>query len=362
MKVLTVVGARPQFIKAAVVSRELRRRDGVQEILLHTGQHFDANMSDVFFRELDIPVPNYQLDIHGGGHGEMTGRMLAGIECALIQELPDMVLVYGDTNSTLAGALASVKMKIPVAHVEAGLRSFNRAMPEEINRVLTDHAADLLFTPTSVATRHLLSEGIKPENIHQVGDVMFDAAIFYSSKAKQESDVVNRFGLSRKGYILATLHRAENTDDPARLMAILNNLNAAATTLPVILPLHPRTRQAIEKLNGISLNPSICIIEPVGYLDMVMLEENARVIVTDSGGVQKEAYFHRVPCITVRDETEWTELVECGWNRIVGVDAEKFSSSLAEAMTGSPPEWKPDLYGSGKSAGRIVDILLSYVK
>ena len=359
MRILTVVGARPQFIKAAVVSRELRRRSDAKEILLHTGQHFDDNMSDVFFRELDIPKPDYQLDIHGGGHGEMTGRMLAGIESVLIQERPNMVLVYGDTNSTLAGALASVKMRIPVAHVEAGLRSFNRAMPEEINRVLTDHAADILFSPTSTATRHLLNEGIAPANIHQVGDVMFDAAIFYSNKAKQESDVIDRLGLSRRGYILTTLHRAENTDNPDRLIAILNNLNAAAMVLPVILPLHPRTRQAMEKLNGISLNPLIHVIEPVGYLDMVMLEENARVIVTDSGGVQKEAYFHRVPCLTVRDETEWTELVECGWNKIVGVDAEKFSRSLAQAMAGNPPEWRSDLYGSGQSAGLIIDILFS---
>lgn len=362
MKILTVVGARPQFIKAAVVSRELRRRGDAKEILLHTGQHFDDNMSDVFFRELDIPRPDHQLDIHGCGHGEMTGRMLAGIERVLIQELPDMVLVYGDTNSTLAGALASVKMKIPVAHVEAGLRSFNRAMPEEINRVLTDHAADILFTPTSVATGHLLKEGISPENIHQVGDVMFDAAIFYANKAKQKGDIVERLGLSERGYILTTLHRAENTDDPGRLMAILNNLNAAAMQLPVVLPLHPRTRLAIEKLNGVSLDPMIRIIEPVGYLDMVMLEQNARVIVTDSGGVQKEAYFHRVPCLTVRDETEWTELVECGWNKIVGMDAEKFSSALALAMTGSPPEWRSDLYGSGQSAARIVDLLFSFAK
>lgn len=358
-KILTVVGARPQFIKAAVVSRELRRRDGVREILLHTGQHFDANMSDVFFRELDIPEPDYQLDIHGGGHGAMTGRMLAGIEDVLVRERPDMVLVYGDTNSTLAGALASVKMKIPVAHVEAGLRSFNRAMPEEINRVLTDHAADILFTPTSVATRHLLNEGIAQENIHQVGDVMFDAAIFYARKARQESDALDRLRLSRHGYILATLHRAENTDDPARLAAILNNLNVAAGMLPVILPLHPRTRQAIGKLEGFSLDPAVHIIDPVGYLDMVMLEENARVIVTDSGGVQKEAYFHRVPCITVRDETEWTELVECGWNSIVGADAGKFSHALAVALSGNSPEWQPDLYGSGQSAVRIADILLS---
>lgn len=353
------MGARPQFIKAAVVSREIRQRGDMKEILLHTGQHFDANMSDVFFRELDIPKPDYHLNIHGGGHGEMTGKMLAGIEQILTQERPDMVLVYGDTNSTLAGALASAKMKIPVAHVEAGLRSFNRAMPEEINRVLTDHVADILFTPTSVATRQLLNEGIDPANIHQVGDVMFDAAIFYSSNAIQKSDVVGRLGLSRKGYILATLHRAENTDVPDRLSALLHNLNEAAMMLPVILPLHPRTRQAIEKLGGIRLNPSIRIIEPVGYLDMVMLEENARVIVTDSGGVQKEAYFHRVPCLTVRDETEWVELVECGWNKIVGTDATKFFHELQLALNDEPPEWREDLYGSGQSARLIVQALLA---
>jgi UDP-GlcNAc3NAcA epimerase len=357
-KILTVVGARPQFIKAAVVSRELRSRNEATEILLHTGQHFDANMSDVFFEELDIPRPDHQLGIHGGSHGEMTGRMLIAIEKILLQERPDMVLVYGDTNSTLAGALASAKLKIPLAHVEAGLRSFNRAMPEELNRVLTDHTADILFSPTNLATGNLLHEGIAPERIHQVGDVMFDAAMFYSQKAEQNSEVIDRLGLSRRGYFLATQHRAENTDNPERLKAIIDSLNEASAIMPVVLPLHPRTREAIAKLDGVRISPNLRIIEPVGYLDMVMLEKHARIIVTDSGGVQKEAYFHHVPCITTRDETEWAELVECGWNQIVGVDKNKFSTALRHAMDGKPPEWLPELYGSGHSAGKIVDILL----
>lgn len=357
-KILTVVGARPQFIKAAVVSRELRSRKGAKEILLHTGQHFDANMSDVFFEELDIPRPDHQLDIHGGSHGEMTGRMLIEIEKILLQERPDMVLVYGDTNSTLAGALASAKMSIPLAHVEAGLRSFNRAMPEELNRILTDHAANILFSPTNLATGNLLREGISPACIHQVGDVMFDAAIFYSGKAEQKSDAIDRLGLSPRGYFLATLHRAENTDNPERLRSVIDSLNAASALMPVVLPLHPRTREAIAKLDDIALAPSLRITEPVGYLDMVMLEKHARIIVTDSGGVQKEAYFHHVPCITTREETEWAELVECGWNQIVGVDRKKFSDALKCAMDGKQPEWQSELYGSGRSAGKIVDILL----
>ncbi len=358
-KIVTVVGARPQFIKAATVSRALRSQAGCQEVLLHTGQHFDANMSEIFFHELEIPKPDYHLGIHGGGHGEMTGRMLAEIERVLCKEEPDIVLVYGDTNSTLAGALAGVKLQIKVAHVEAGLRSFNRVMPEEINRVLTDHAANLLFSPTRAATENLLREGISSSKIHEVGDVMFDAALFYTEKAEHQSQILARRGLSPREYILATLHRAENTDNPERLRMLLNNLNNAASILPVVLPLHPRTKSAIEQMAAIELSPALRITEPLGYLDMMSLEKNARAIVTDSGGVQKEAYFHRVPCVTMRDETEWVELVKCGWNKVVGIDGALFMKAIQSALNEEQPAWKADLYGSGQSAHLIAQVLLT---
>lgn len=358
-KIVTVVGARPQFIKAATVSRALREQAGCREVLLHTGQHFDANMSEVFFNELGIPRPDYHLGIHGGSHGEMTGRMLAEIERVLHMEQPDIVLVYGDTNSTLAGALAGAKMRIKVAHVEAGLRSFNRGMPEEINRILTDHAADLLFTPTRLATENLLREGIPSTKIHQVGDVMLDAALFYTEKAMHKSQVLAQHALHPKEYILATLHRAENTDDPERLVKLLDNLNGAASILPVVLPLHPRTRAALLQISTVKLSPNLRILEPVGYLDMMVLEKNSRAILTDSGGVQKEAYFHRVPCITMRDETEWVELVECGWNKVVGTDHGLFAQALESALNDEQPAWKEDLYGAGQSARLISQVLLA---
>jgi UDP-GlcNAc3NAcA epimerase len=317
MRVVSIVGARPQFIKAAVVSRALRALPGVVERLVHTGQHYDANMSAVFFDELAIPAPDCDLGIGSGPHGAQTGRMLAAIEDVLVADPPDWVLVYGDTNSTLAGALAAAKLHVRVAHVEAGLRSFNGRMPEEINRVLTDHASELLFAPTATAVQHLLSEGIPAARVHLVGDVMLDAARFYAERAARHSRVLERVGVEPKRYVLATVHRAENTDDPARLVALFDGLSLVTDEMPVVAPLHPRTRAALARAGALDrLCGRLVLIDPVGYLDMVMLEQLAAVIATDSGGVQKEAFFYEVPCVTLRAETEWVELVELGWARL----------------------------------------------
>jgi UDP-GlcNAc3NAcA epimerase len=363
MKLVTVVGARPQFIKAAVVSRVIREWnaqgscEAIDEIIIHTGQHFDPNMSDVFFREMDIPHPQHHLGLGGGGHGEMTGRMLEGIERVLLSERPDWVLVYGDTNSTLAGALAAVKLHIPVAHVEAGLRSFNRRMPEEINRVLTDHAADLLFVPTEVAERNLLKEGIAPSLLERVGDVMYDAMLFYRGIAAKTSDVLQSLGLSPRGFILATIHRAENTDDPARLAGVMDGLRDLSAELPVILPLHPRTRKALHQ-DGLlrETESEVRIIEPVGYIDMVMLESAAALIATDSGGVQKEAYFNGVPCLTLRDETEWVELIHAGANVLVGANRATIAKRGRAAL--ARPVANTLLYGDGRAGQAIITRLM----
>jgi len=350
MKILTILGARPQFIKAAAVSHAVARSDQITELLLHTGQHFDANMSDVFFDELEIPRPAHHLGIGGGSHGQNTGRMIETIERVLMAERPEWVLVYGDTDSTLAGALAAVKLHIPVAHVEAGLRSFNRRMPEEINRVLTDHAASLLFAPTEVAVRHLADEGIHGEKVQLVGDVMYDAALFYGAKAERVSDVLGRLDLVPQGYVLATIHRAENTDDPRRLGAIFEGF--AASGEAIVLPLHPRTCARLASY-GMELPANVRVVDPVGYLDMVMLEKNACLIATDSGGVQKEAFFYRVPCITLRDETEWVELVEAGWNRLAPpIDTGTVLSALHASIGTIGQEVAP--YGEGDAAERIV--------
>lgn len=357
MKVLTVVGARPQFIKAAAVSRVLRATPGVREVIVHTGQHYDGNMSRVFFEELEIPEPDYHLGVGSGTHGAQTGRMLEAIEQVLLEERPDWVLVYGDTNSTLAGVLAAVKLHIPTAHVEAGLRSFNRRMPEEINRVLTDHASDLLFAPTEVAVQNLRQEGIPDERIHLVGDVMYDAALYYGAKAKRVSRILDQLGLEPKGYVLATVHRAENTDDPVRFRAIMSGLVEVAREIPVVLPLHPRTRGALEREGMFrDVRAFLHLVPPVGYLDMVMLEQNARLIATDSGGVQKEAFFYRVPCVTMRDETEWVELVESGWNYLAPPKSAAAVSRAVFARMGAVGE-EVDLYGGGEAAQRIVAVL-----
>jgi UDP-GlcNAc3NAcA epimerase len=359
-QIVTIVGARPQFVKAAVVSRVIDEWNAanpdapVNEMLVHTGQHYDRNMSQVFFDELDIREPAVNLEIGSGRHGEMTARMLSSIEDLLIREQPDWVLVYGDTNSTLAGALAAAKLHIPIAHVEAGLRSFNRRMPEEINRVLVDHVAAVLFCPTETAVRNLRREGIV-EGVENVGDVMLDASLYYRQVARQKSDILNRLGLAEGGYALATCHRAENTNDPVRLRRILQALAEVSRAMPVILPLHPRTRSTVADRSMESLLSGITVIEPVPFIDMIRLEESARVIVTDSGGVQKEAYFFKVPCVTLRDETEWVETVETGWNRVVGADHERI---VAGALEACPQAQWPPLYGDGKAGAKILQRLL----
>jgi UDP-GlcNAc3NAcA epimerase len=354
VKIITVIGARPQFIKAAVVSHAFAQKSGVQEILLHTGQHFDNNMSNVFFEELGIPKPAYNLGIGGGLHGAMTGAQLAGIEKILIQEKPDWVMVYGDTNSTLAGALAAVKLHIPVAHVEAGLRSFNRSMPEEINRVVTDHISTTLYAPTIAAMQHLAQEGISLGQCHLVGDVMYDAALFFGERAQQFSCIQQKMGVSSKNYILVTIHRAENTDNLQRLQVILSALELIAQTIPVVWPIHPRTNSKLREQPQMRslLGNNVHVIDPVGYLDMVMLEKNAAVIVTDSGGVQKEAFFSGVPCVTLRDETEWVELVEAGWNILVSpTQIEQVSEKVLNSIGSKGQPIDP--YGDGSAAMRI---------
>ena len=353
MKLVTVVGARPQFVKAATVSRALEGHAGITEVLVHTGQHYDANMSGVFFSQLGIPAPRHWLGIGSGSHGDQTGRMLAAIEAVLVAERPDCVLVYGDTNSTLAGALAAAKLHIPVAHVEAGLRSFNRAMPEEINRVVTDHLSDWLYAPTSTAVVNLAREGIAGTKVLSVGDVMLDAALFHASQPDLRSGILESLGLSLRGFVLATVHRAENTDDAVRLAEIFAALNTIAGHEKVVMPMHPRTRQALIQ-QGFKPAPGLLLIDPVGYIDMVALECGARLVVTDSGGVQKEAFFHRVPCVTLRTETEWTELVESGWNTLVPPTGRGAITAgvLAAMVQPLPADW-PTFYGAGDAAARI---------
>lgn len=345
MKICTVVGARPQFIKAAVVSREIASDPKVDEIIVHTGQHYDSNMSDIFFKELDIPKPNYHLGIGGGTHGQNTGRMLEAIETVLVKERPDWVLVYGDTDSTLAGALAATKLHLPVAHVEAGLRSFNRKMPEEVNRILTDHMSARLFTPTDTATKNLEKEGIM-HHVKQVGDVMQDAALYYQEKAKPLPNLT-----LEKNFVLCTIHRAENTDDKERLLSIFNALNLVSEQFQVILPLHPRTQKMLMTL-GFDLG-RLTVLEPVGYLEMVWLLQHCALVMTDSGGLQKEAFFFRKPCVTVRDETEWVELVECGANLLVDSNTQAILQAV-NMMHAKTIRDENALYGGGFAASRIL--------
>jgi len=339
--ITTIIGARPQFIKAAAVSRAIARRPDMRETLIHTGQHFDPEMSDVFFDELDIPRPAVNLGIAGGSHGQMTGRMLEAIEAHLRAQRPRAVIVYGDTNSTLAGALAAAKLAIPVVHVEAGLRSFNRAMPEEINRVMADHLGDLLLCPTRRAIENLRREGIEG-GVHHVGDVMYDTALWAAERSRGRSTVLARLGLQPGAFVLATVHRAENTAHKARLAEILDHLRMAARGTTVVMPLHPRTRAAIDG-HGLDLS-GLTVCPPVGYLDMAQLLDACTMVLTDSGGIQKEAYFHRKRCVTLREETEWLETITHGWNRLW-----------------RGPDFLPirDItdYGTGNAAGRIVELL-----
>ncbi len=329
--ILSVVGARPQFIKAAPVSRAIASRR-MREVLVHTGQHFDPGMSDVFFADLGIPTPSYSLGIHSLGHGAMTGRMIERLEAVMLDEKPDLVVAYGDTNSTVAGALAAAKLNIPIAHVEAGLRSFNRRMPEEINRLVTDHLSTLLLCPTQAAVSHLAAEGIT-RGVHAVGDVMFDVALASTPVAEQRSKILETLDLAPRGYAVATVHRSENTDDRRRLEAIMAWLEDGAHQTPIVLPLHPRTRQQLARWNITPTN--VRLIEPLGYLDMTRLVHHATAVFTDSGGLQKEAYFHRVPCVTLRDETEWTETIDAGWNRLWTVADYRARRDIADFGTGN---------------------------
>ena len=349
MKILTIVGARPQFVKAAAVSRVLRQ--GHQEILLHTGQHYDYEMSGIFFDGLDLPRPDVNLEVGSGTHAQQTGAMLKGIEDALLSARPDALLIYGDTNSTVAGALAAAKLNIPVVHIEAGLRSFNRRMPEEINRVVADHLSELLLCPSQTAVNNLASEGVA-KNVHLVGDVMLDVLNWARSRVSTHAPaILSQLGLERGRYLLVTVHRGENTDDPNRLAAILSAFNALEE--PVVFPVHPRARKVIGAAGHV-LKPHVRLIDPLGYLEMVAVSGAARAILTDSGGLQKEAYWLGVPCITLRDETEWVETVEAGWNRIVGADEADIIDAVQRF---APPTTRPLLYGDGHAASRCVDLM-----
>jgi UDP-N-acetylglucosamine 2-epimerase len=353
MKILTVVGARPQFIKLAPLSKILRE-NGINEIIVHTGQHYDENMNDLFFKELEIPEPDYNLGIGSGNHGEQTGRMLIEIEKIMLKENPDLVIVYGDTNSTLAGALAASKLHVKLAHVEAGLRSFNKRMPEEINRVLTDHVSDILFCPTQTAVENLKNEGIT-NGVYLVGDVMFDALLHFSKISDIKSNILERLNIKPKEYYLATIHRAENTDNYERLKNILTAFSKLDEM--VVFPIHPRTRKMINYygLDDLLENNNVKVIDPVGYLDMLKLEKNAKAILTDSGGVQKEAFWLKVPCITLRDETEWIETVNLGWNRLVGSNVEKILEAVRDLKFGTDVNFDNDF-----SAKKVYEIIKKF--
>lgn len=352
MKILTILGARPQFIKAGSVSREIAKHENIEEVIIHTGQHFDANMSDIFFEQMQIPKPDYNLNINGLGHGAMTGQMLEKIEEVLLEEKPDWVMVYGDTNSTLAGALAASKLHIKVAHIEAGLRSFNMQMPEEINRILTDRVSNILFCPTDTAIQNLENEGFSHFDCEIVksGDVMQDGALFYRAFAKKP------FLNTEEEFILATIHRAENTDDEARLRAIFEGLEEIEKEIQIILPLHPRTKKIIQNI-GLKIE-NLTIVEPVGYLEMVWLIDNSTLVMTDSGGLQKEAFFFEKPCITLRDETEWVELVENGFNVLVGANKERMVTVYKEHQFNQ--NFTINLYGMGRASQSIIGELMGH--
>ena len=355
-KIVTILGARPQFIKAAAVSRVISGHTDLEEFIIHTGQHYDYKMSDLFFEELNIPKPHINLAVGSGHHGEQTGEMLKLIERELFKIKPDLVLVYGDTNSTLAGALAATKMHIPVAHVEAGLRSFNRKMPEEINRIVTDHLSDFLFAPTQSAITNLSNEGISKDKVYDSGDVMFDAILFYQDKADQVSSVFKDLELKGKPFVLTTIHRAENTDSPEKLRSIMSALNKISETKTVVFPIHPRTKGVLKDIYNTTLNKDFRLIDPVGYLDMIALQKNCSLIITDSGGVQKEAFLNKKYCLTVRNETEWVELVENGFNFLVNpID---ILPDLVNKVWDKPFDssgFQP--YGDGSAASKIIDVI-----
>lgn len=356
MRIVTIVGARPQFIKAAAVSREIKKHSSIEEVIIHTGQHYDMNMSDVFFSEMEIPKPKLNLDINGLSHGAMTGQMLDKIETALTDLKPDWVLIYGDTNSTLAGALAAKKLHQKVAHVEAGLRSFNMKMPEEINRILSDRISDVLFCPTDAAVANLKKEGFEnfPVKIVRCGDVMQDAAIYYSKTSEQRSKVISQLGLNE--FVLCTLHREENTNDRNVLSRLVNVLNKVNAQIPVVLPLHPRTRKILAN-SGLKLN--VTIIDPVGYFDIIELLKHCKLVMTDSGGLQKEAFFFKKFCVTLREQTEWIELVENGFNKVAGSDEKLILDSFSYFLN-AQADFNINLYGNGNASAVIVESLMNY--
>ncbi len=356
-KLISVVGARPQFIKASILIKELQKKDNCEHILIHTGQHYDQNMSKIFFDELGIQSPDYNLEVGSGRHGAQTGQMIEKLEDVFLDEKPDWVIVYGDTNSTLAAALAASKLHIPIAHVEAGLRSYNKTMPEEINRVLVDHLSSMLLVPTETAVNNLLREGFSEKYIHLVGDVMYDSVLHYKDFIKSDN--------SSEPYLLATVHRAENTDDKERLSSIFEMLIDLSKKMPVIIPLHPRTRSALDNLGLISkVEKHLTIKPPVSYLELLNYEKNARLIITDSGGIQKEAFFIKTPCVTLRDETEWVELMERGCNLLVPpTDKETMLKKINEYLDNIDILLEQDvwsgLYGSGKACSKISNLLLN---
>ncbi|WP_237228352.1 non-hydrolyzing UDP-N-acetylglucosamine 2-epimerase [Rubinisphaera sp. JC750] len=360
-KIVTVVGARPQFVKAAIVSRAIEKQPELTEVIVHTGQHYDERMSEIFFNELEIPRPAFQLSAGSGSHGKQTGAMLQQLEEVLLDVQPDAVLVYGDTNSTLAGALAAVKIHIPVVHVEAGLRSFNRRMPEEVNRILVDRISSVLFCPTEISVDHLKNEGIS-ENVHQVGDVMYDSSTFFAQQADALVSPLQDYELNRADYILVTCHRAENTDDPQRLGNIVAAINELSKERAVVLPLHPRTKHKMADF-GLRFSDKVTVTEPLSYLEMIVLERNAGLILTDSGGVQKEAFVFGVPCVTIRDQTEWTETIECGANRLTETAPEAILRTVAEQLlkSGKLPDAGP-YYGNGNASRDIAQGIASFLE
>jgi UDP-GlcNAc3NAcA epimerase len=350
VRVLTAIGARPQLIKAAPLSAALQAA-GVDEVIVHSGQHYDHGMSQLFFDELQLPAAQLNLGVGSGPHGRQTGQMLERFEAAIQQYQPDIVLVHGDTNSTLAAALAAAKLGVRLAHNEAGLRSFDRTMPEEHNRVLTDHCADLLFCPNASAREQLAREGVT-RGVHVVGDVMYDAALQFASRAEQQSQILERLGLAPRAFMLATLHRPLNVDREDRLGALLRAFGASGSA--VVLPAHPRLLAKLQA-SALSVPDNVRVIAPVGYLDMIMLEKSAQLVLTDSGGVQKEAYFYGVPCLTLRAQTEWTETVETGWNRLVDADESRIAHAIAHCTL---PGERPPIFGDGRAALAIVEIML----
>jgi len=357
MKILNIVGARPQFIKSCMLSKALKLNSKVKEVIVHTGQHYDNNMSNVFFKQLNLPVPDYYLGAGSGPHGEQTAKMLVELENIMVSVNPDIVIVYGDTNSTLAGSLAAAKLHIPIAHVESGLRSFNKKMPEEINRIITDHLSDYLFCPSNAAVKNLKREGID-KGVYQTGDIMYDSVLHFKPFAIQQSFILKELSLSEQKYYLATIHRAENTDDPNRLKSILEALQQLETE--VVLPLHPRTKNKINqfKLMDIISSSSITLIEPLNYFDMLVTASKAKAILTDSGGLQKEAYMLQVPCVTFRDETEWEETVQAGWNHLAGTDSQIILNTVKTIRI---PNEHPPLFGDGRTAERIAEILITKI-